>query len=218
MNDPGTIECDAVLFDMDGVLVDTTPSVRRSWQTWADGRGLDAESVLLHAHGRPTVATVRAMRPDLDAGAEAAAIEAAQAADGEGVAAGPGAAELLARLPAERVGVVTSATRTLALARFAQVALRAPSQVVTSDEVSAPKPDPAPYLLGAERLDVAPELCVVFEDAPAGIASARAAGMTVLAVTTTHGAEDLKAADRVIGTMEGIEVAEGKTLALALHL
>lgn len=205
--DAFTIGCAAVLFDMDGVLVDTTPSVRRSWAAWAERRALDPEEVLRRAHGRPTAETVRELAPQVDAAAESAAIEAAQAADGEGVLAGAGAKRLLAQLPPRRWGVVTSATRALALARFAQVGLAIPDDLVTSDQVAAGKPDPECYLLAARRLAVEPQRCVVFEDAPAGIAAARAAGMKVLALTTTHTEEELTDADHVLPGMDAVSAA-----------
>lgn len=176
----------ALLFDFDGVLVDSVAAVERAWGQWAGEHGLDAAEVVAQAHGVRTVETVRALTPHLDAAGEAARIETREVAYADQVSAYPGAAELLSGLPDASWAIVTSGTRRLASARLHAIGLPVPSVFVTADDVTSGKPAPDPYLLAAEHLGVAPAECVVIEDSPAGVIAGRNAGMRVVAVTTTH--------------------------------
>src|SRR3712207_2036721 len=199
-NEPSrTFECEAILFDLDGVLVDSHAVVVRTWRDWAEGRGLDAERILEVAHGRRAAEVVRLFAPDLDAEAEARELERIEVEDLEGVLEIEGARELLTSLPADGWTVVTSGTRALASGRMRHVGLPLPERFVSADDVENGKPHPEAYLKGAEILGAPPEACVVIEDAPAGIRSAKAAGMRVVAVATTHRAEQLREADVVVG-------------------
>lgn len=182
----------AVLFDFDGVLVDSAAEVERAWGQWAGEYGLDPAMVLAHAHGVATVDTVRALLPDLDAAAEAARIEEREIAYAHRVSAYPGADTLLADLPEGSWAIVTSGTHSLAAARLDAIGLPVPPVFVTADDVGAGKPAPDPYLLAARRLDVPPDQCVVVEDSPAGVLAGRSAGMPVIAVLTTHDAAQLR--------------------------
>jgi sugar-phosphatase len=195
----------AVLFDMDGTLIDSTPVVVRSWITWALERGIPPERLEGH-HGVPSAQIVRGLVPESDVEEAIARINALEIADVEGITLLPGAAEAVAALPEARRAIVTSCTRPLAAARIAAAGLRAPSVVVTADDVTTGKPDPAPYLLGARRLGVDPADCLVVEDAPSGLLSARTAGAATLAVTTTTPAEQLDA-DAVVGTLADVRFA-----------
>jgi mannitol-1-/sugar-/sorbitol-6-phosphatase len=195
----------AVLFDMDGTLIDSTPVVVRSWVTWALERGIAPERLEGH-HGVPAAQIVRGLVPESDVEAAIARINALEIADVEGITMLPGAAEAVAALPEARRAIVTSCTRPLATARIAATGLRAPSVVVTADDVTTGKPDPAPYLLGARRLGVDPADCLVVEDAPSGLLAARAAGAATLAVTTTTPADRLDA-DAVVGTLADVRFA-----------
>jgi sugar-phosphatase len=195
----------AVLFDMDGTLIDSTPVVVRSWITWALERGIPPERLEGH-HGVPSAQIVRGLVPESDVEEAIARINALEIADVEGITMLPGAAEAVAALPEARRAIVTSCTRPLAAARIAAAGLRAPSVVVTADDVTTGKPDPAPYLLGARRLGVDPADCLVVEDAPSGLLSARTAGAATLAVTTTTPAEQLDA-DAVVGTLADVRFA-----------
>jgi sugar-phosphatase len=190
----------AILSDLDGTLIDSTPAVLRVWASWRADRGLGPLDVATHPHGVPARQVVERIAPHLDAAAEAAELERREVADLDGVVALPGAAELLGgTLGDVRVGVVTSCTLPLADARLRAAGLPRPTgTLVTAERTERVKPDPDPYLLGADELGVAPADCVVLEDAPAGIAAGRAAGMRVVAVTTTHGAAELAAADEVV--------------------
>lgn len=188
------IFCAALLFDLDGVLVDSTPAVTRVWTQWARERGFDAERVVRLAHGRPSLSTVRDLLPDADHEAENREVERREIADLEGVAPLPGARELLASLPAERYAIVTSCTRKLAEVRLRAAGLPRPEFFITSSDIVHGKPHPEPYLKAAAKLGAAPQQCVVVEDVPSGIRAGKAAGARVVAFTTTMEAAELRAA------------------------
>lgn len=195
----------AILFDMDGVLMDSTPSVERVWRTWAAMHGLDPERVASQAHGRRSIETIRAVAPEMDAEKENIVVEQMEIDDKEGVTALPGAAELLAHLPPERFAIVTSATRLLAVARLGYAGIPVPLHMVTANDVVHGKPSPEPFLKGAALLGFAPADCVVFEDSPAGIASARSAGMKTIALQTTHPGAQLQNAHTIIGNLADVK-------------
>jgi len=203
----------AILSDLDGVLVDSSGSVARSWRRWSQRHGLDPAAVEHAAHGRPSLSTVTEFLPGGDAAGEGADVERWQTEDTDGVVALPGAADVIARTPAERFAIVTSCSVPLALARLEAAGLDVPARLVTADRISRGKPDPEGYLLGAERVGVAPERCLVLEDAPAGVAAGRAAGMTVAGVLTTHAAAELRGADALIPTLADLPAALAGPLA-----
>ena len=192
----------AVLFDLDGVLVESREATERVWMAWARKNGVGEEELRSAMHGVRSVEVVRTVRPELDAEAEAAGIEEAQAVDTEGLRAIPGAAAALSALREDRVAVVTSATRRLAAARLAAAGIAPPAVMVTAEEVTRGKPDPEGYLAAADRLGVDPAEALVVEDAPPGVEAGRAAGAAVVGVTSTHTAPELGAADVVIETLE----------------
>jgi sugar-phosphatase len=181
-----TTQCRGVLFDLDGVLVDSTPAVARVWTFWANKHGFDPQETVRQAHGRPSLATIRELLPNADHAAENTIVERMEIEDVEDVVALPGAAELLRALPADRWTVVTSCTRRLALVRLRVAGLPIPEKLVSSNDVINGKPNPEPFLKGAELLGIAPADCVVFEDAPAGIRAGKAAGARVIALQTTE--------------------------------
>ncbi|WP_406001917.1 HAD family hydrolase [Streptomyces sp. NBC_00829] len=212
------IDAAALLFDNDGTLVSSMESVRRCWTRWAVEYGITAEDFArIELHGRPAAEIAADLLP-ADVVAEAVArIEQLEVEDvAGGVVLLPGTAELLDRLPADRWAVVTSATRRLAEARLEEVGIR-PKNLIAADDISRGKPDPEPYLLGARRLGVDPARCVVFEDAPAGLASGRAAGMRTVALATTHHRSELLAdvvvndlsAVSALATHRGVEITAG---------
>ncbi|HET6173508.1 MAG TPA: HAD-IA family hydrolase [Gaiellales bacterium] len=196
-----------LLFDLDGTLVDSRAVVERQWRVLCDRLGLDFPSVLAILHGVRSVDVIRAVAPGVDAEAEAALLDAAEQDDTEGLVLVQGARELLSRLPDGGWGIVTSGHRTLAEGRLRAVGLPVPPVMVCGDEVAAGKPDPEGYLAGARLLGTDPGDCVVCEDAPAGIQAARAAGMAVIGITTTHTASALTGADAVIADLTGLEDA-----------
>jgi sugar-phosphatase len=201
----------ALLFDMDGVLIDSAPAVERVWRKWALAHHLDPDVVVEQAHGRCSIETIRAVAPHMDAGRENLKVEQMEIEDKEGVIALPGAAGLLRSLPAEQFAIVTSATRPLAAARLGYAGLPVPSHLVTADDVTDGKPSPEPYLKGAALLHVSPADCLIFEDTPAGIASAHGAGMRVIALGSTYPVPELRGADAVAASLAQIEVELNQT-------
>jgi sugar-phosphatase len=191
----------AVISDFDGVLADSTGAIRRAWVRWGDRLGIDGGAIQEANHGRPGHAVVAEHVPADRVEAESAWLLEAEIADTDGVVAYPGAAELLAR---PVVAIATSCAMPLARARLAAAGLVAPPVLVTADQVVHGKPAPDPYLLAAERLGVDPAACLVVEDAPAGIAAGRAAGMTVWAVSTTHAVAELHEAHAVFAGLDGV--------------
>lgn len=183
---------DAVLFDLDGTLIDSTSSVRRSWMAWAKEHDVDAH-LLEGNHGVPAAQIVASVLAAERRDAALARIVELEVADAAGIGVLPGAVEALAALTRGRAAIVTSCTRVLARARIGAAGLRAPQVVVTADDVVLGKPDPAPFLLAARRLGVDPARCLVVEDAPSGLVAARRAGAATLAVRTTTAAHELEA-------------------------
>jgi len=202
-----TFRCSAILFDLDGVLVDSTRSVERQWRIWAHEQGIEGDKVTTVAHGVRAVEVIRAVAPHLDAEAEVRKLESREADDHDGVAAMPGALDLVHAVPEGYWGVVTSGTRHLATERLRLFGIPIPKVMVTADDVAKGKPDPAPYLKGAELLGMNPADCLVIEDAPAGIQSARAGGMKVIGLTSTYPAAALGEADLVIPKLQRIQVS-----------
>jgi mannitol-1-/sugar-/sorbitol-6-phosphatase len=182
------VDCGALLFDLDGVLIDSTPAVTRVWSRWAVLHGFSPKEVVSKAHGRPSISTIREYLPHAAAELENSKVEQAELEDLDGVVPLPGARELLSALPPDRWTIVTSGTRRLALARMGAAGLRPPGHLVTCTDVQNGKPHPEPYLKAAAALGFASKDCIVIEDAPAGILSGKAAGARVIAVRTT--AED----------------------------
>ncbi len=189
-----SMRCRGVLFDLDGVLVDSTPAVARVWAGWAHEHGFNPDEVVKKAHGRPSITTIRELLPHADHAVEDREVERREIADVEGVVPLPGAMELLKALPLERWAIVTSCTRALANVRIAAAGLPRPRHLVTSTDVKHGKPDPEPYLKGAQTLDVSASECIVIEDAPAGIRAGKAAGARVLALRTTASDAELQQA------------------------
>jgi mannitol-1-/sugar-/sorbitol-6-phosphatase len=191
----------AVLFDLDGVLVESREATERVWLAWASRNGIDEDALRSAMHGVRSGDVVRALRPDLDAVAEAAELERRQAEDVDGLVAISGAVAVLGALKSDRVAVVTSGTRALALARLAAVGIEPPAVVVFADDVARGKPDPEGYLSAARRLGVDPVEALVVEDAPPGIEAAKAAGMAAVALPSTHAREELGGADVVLDSL-----------------
>jgi sugar-phosphatase len=191
------IQCKAVLFDMDGTLVDSTACVEGLWGTWAAKNAVDLEYLLSISHVRRTVDTVREIAPHLDAEAEAKALELLELDARDGIVAVRGALETLQALHPKQWAVVTSAPKALATIRLQTAGLPVPQLLIGAEDVQRGKPDPEGYLKAAAGLGVAPENCVVVEDTPAGLNAGRAAGMRVLAITTTYDASYLLGADAV---------------------
>lgn len=205
------LTCKAVLFDLDGVLADSTAIVDRVWREWAAERELDADSVMSVAHGRPAAEVIAAFAPQLLVDMEVRELERREA-DASGVVPIAGAMRLVASLPEGSWAVVTSGTTPLAASRLHAIGAPGPRVLITANDVRAGKPNPEGYVHAARRLGAAPEECLVIEDSPAGVEAARAGGMTVIGVTTTFRAESLVGVIAHVPSLEAVileSVSEG---------
>jgi sugar-phosphatase len=185
------LRCDAILFDMDGTLVDSTECVERQWRLWAKRHGLELAPILAVSHGRTTLETIRLVAPHLATADEIRSFDVAEIEDTNSIKAVRGAVAFVSVLPRDRWAVVTSAPRNLAKVRLECAGIPTPPAIVCADDVSCGKPHPEPYLTAARLLGRPAPRCLVFEDAPAGVESARAAGMQVIGITTTLSREEL---------------------------
>ena len=203
------IDCGAILFDLDGVLLDSTNCIKRHWQEWAEKHELDLKTVLVNAHGVRTIETIQRVAPNLDAEKEAAEFTAHEIIDTEGVDIIPGAKELLAELEIDKWAVVTSGGFDLVQARLKKAGLPMLKHIITSDDVTQGKPSPQPYLLGAKKLNLAVEQCVVIEDAPIGVRAGKAAGMRVIGIASTHPKDELEqaGADFLVESLMDIHIS-----------
>src|SRR5215475_10437542 len=179
------IPCAVLLFDLDGVLINSTPAVSRVWRKWAIEHGFNPEEVVAQAHGRPSLTTIREYLPNANHEVENREVERREIADLEGVLPLPGALDLLASLPEDRWTIVTSCTRALAEVRIKAAGLPLPRKMITSNDIQHGKPNPEPYLKGAALLGFPPEDCIVIEDVPAGVRAGKSAHAKVIAFTTT---------------------------------
>jgi sugar-phosphatase len=212
-----SIPARAVLFDMDGVLVDSKAVIERILQRWAVRRGLDREAVRHLPHGQKTRDTIAAFAPQLNVAEEVAWLDAEEERDLEGITAIRGAAGLLAALAPNEWAVVTSSGRDLARRRLAAAGLPLPRTLISGDMVTQGKPAPEGYLLGAKRLEQSPDGCVVVEDAPAGIQAGLAAGMRVIGVATTYPRARLTGCTGIVTDLSEVGVRrDGTELALVL--
>jgi len=212
------LRADAIIFDMDGVVIDSGDVYAKHWRSWGAEHGFDYDTQIAHIHpGRPPVETIRLVAPHLDAVAESIRFNASLETDGgaDAIVAMPGAADLLGSLPRDRWGIATSAFRSMAQQWLAHVGLPEPAALVTVEDIERGKPAPDPYLRAAALLGFDARRCLVVEDAPAGIAAGKAAGATVLAVRTTHAPGDLAAADHQAAGLHAIRARwDGRSLAV----
>jgi mannitol-1-/sugar-/sorbitol-6-phosphatase len=189
------ISCRGLLFDLDGVLIDSTPAVARVWTKWALDHGFDPEETVRKAHGRPSLTTIKELLPNAaDPIAENQVVLRGEIEDTEGVVPLPGVCDFLNALPQDRWALVTSCAKPLARARLEAAGIAIPENMITSDDVRHGKPHPEPYLKGAALLGLPASECVVFEDAPAGIRAGKSAGARVIALPTSSAVNDLKSA------------------------
>ena len=206
MSHPISIEIAGILFDNDGVLVSSIASVNRCWRRWAAHYGVPNADKVEVSHGTRAVDMMLALKPDVDVVEGLRLIVDLEMADVVDIEVLPGGRSLLNSLPSERWAIVSSATRRLLVARLEAAHLPLPNWIVSADDVVNGKPDPEPYLRGAELIHAAPADCLVVEDAPSGIHSGKAAGCRVLGVIGTHAAEDLReaGADWVVASLEHV--------------
>ena len=200
------VRCAAILFDLDGVLVDSAACVEKSWRDWSLKHGLDPERVLAVAHGRRTTETITAVAPHLNVAEEVAALAAIESVATDGVLEVPGARELLDALPPNAWAIVTSGVRSVATLRIRHTGLPVPRVLVCADEIERGKPDPQGYLVAANQLGVDPAMCVVVEDTPPGLEAARRGGMRSVGVSGTYPASALSAADQVVSRLGELRI------------
>jgi mannitol-1-/sugar-/sorbitol-6-phosphatase len=202
---PVVVTTKGLLFDMDGVLISSIGSVKRSWRKWAKMYGVpDADNYEV-PHGMRAIEIVRSLRPDIDAHEGLRVIDDIEVADTDDLKVLAGVKALLEGLPADRWAIVTSATHRLTVERLRVAGLPVPERLISADMVERGKPDPEPYRRGAELLGLRPEECVVVEDAPSGVGAGKAAGARVLGVLGTHTAEELRTADWIARSLEGLK-------------
>ncbi len=204
--------CEAVVFDLDGVLIDSDPIYDRHWQRWAQRQNVSFEHIAAIHHGRPAIRTMDLVAPHLDAERESRQFNADLTADlnMDGLRAFDGAEALLESLPSDRWAIATSAPRKVALSRLQHLGLPMPSVLVTVDDVVHGKPAPDAYLQAAEGLGRSPARCLVIEDAPAGIEAAKAAGARVIAIASTNPPEALQKADVIVPRLSDLEMTAGE--------
>lgn len=217
MNLPLPLATQGLLFDMDGVLVSSIGSVNRCWRRWAAQYGLPFADTFEVPHGRRAIEIIHMLRPDIDPLEGLRVIEDMELADTADLTVLPGVKPLLESLPPDRWAIVTSATHRLLLGRLQAAGLPIPSRIISGDMVDRGKPDPEPYLRGAALLGLAPEQCIVVEDAPSGVGAGRAAGCRVLGVLGTHTASELTYATWILPSLEDLRV-ESTADGLVLHL
>ena len=199
-------ECRALLFDLDGVLVDSTSYIEHQWCRWAILKGLAPEPFLKVCHGRRAVETIRLAAPELDAEAEVATFVRDESDDAIPLVPLSGAVQLLGTLPPRSWAVATSGPKAGAVERLVRAGLPVPEVLIGAEDVQHGKPSPDVYLRAAGKLGVAPADCVVVEDTPPGVEAGRAAGMPVIALITTHSAEQLAQADVRANSLAFIQV------------
>ena len=203
------LSCKAILFDFDGVLIDSEPVYERHWEEWATAHGASVEHILSIHHGLPVVKTIGTVAPHLDAEQEAARFVEICKSDVEGALSHEGVPNLLERLPASRWAIATSSYRSIVNNQMTYLSLPFPRVLVTIEDVVNGKPAPDPYLQAAAKLGFSPEECLVIEDSPTGVASAKASGATVVAVQTTNRAAVLKGADVIVDRLLDLQIEAG---------
>lgn len=207
------MQCKGFLFDLDGTLVDSLPVVERSWCHWADRHGIDHQEVLDFIHGKQAITSLRhflAGRSEEEIQSEFSYLEQIEATDTNGITALPGARELLEHLNEAQIpwAIVTSGSIPVAHARHRAAGLPTPEVFITAERVKRGKPEPDAFLLGAKELGLAPQACVVVEDAAAGVLAGLNAGSHVLAVNVPPDAPRLNEADLVISSLAAIAVTK----------
>jgi sugar-phosphatase len=201
-----TLNCQAILFDLDGTLVESTFFIERLWQDWGVQHGVSPQRMSEVMHGRPATEIINIVAPHLSVKEEVYALETDEISRMDGMKFYDGAHELLNSLPRSQWAIVTSGSLRVAGARLHYARLPRPEVFITSDDIRAGKPAPDAYLLAAKRLHKDPADCVVVEDAPAGIRAGKSAGMKVIAIASSHSKEELVQADVTVQQLADIKV------------
>jgi len=201
-----TLNCQAVLFDLDGTLVESTFFIERLWQDWGVQHGITRQRMSEVMHGRPATEIINIVAPHLSIKDEVYALEADEISRMDGMKTYAGVNELLSSLPPKQWAIVTSGSLRVASARLDYAKLPRPDIFITADDIRAGKPAPDAYILAAQRLHVSPADCVVVEDAPAGVQAGKSAGMKVIGIASSHSKEELKRADVVVQQLADIQL------------
>jgi mannitol-1-/sugar-/sorbitol-6-phosphatase len=201
-----TLNCQAILFDLDGTLVESTFFIERLWQDWGVQHGVSPQRMSEVMHGRPATEIINIVAPHLSIRDEVYALETNEISRMDGMKTYTGARELLHKLPPKQWAIVTSGSLRVAGARLSYARLPRPDVFITADDIKAGKPAPDAYLLAAHRLHTNPADCVVVEDAPTGIQAGKAAGMKVIGIASSHPKEELRQADVVVQQLADIKV------------
>jgi mannitol-1-/sugar-/sorbitol-6-phosphatase len=201
-----TLQCDAFLFDVDSTLVNSSACIESVWRIWSEKYGFELEQVLAAVHGRKISETLGMIAPEMNAEKFLVEIQNIALHAFKNVREVKGAKTFLSKLPPESWAISTSGARQVSLSSMNNAGLPLPAAVVAAEDVVHGKPDPEPYIRAAKLLGVKAENCIVFEDSLAGIQSGRTAGATVIALTTTHRAEELTGLDFLIQDFSQLEV------------
>lgn len=216
------MEYSGFLFDLDGTLVDSLPAVERAWSNWGARHGIAADEILDFIHGKQAITSLRhfmAGQSEAAIQAEFLTLEKTEAEDTDGVRALPGAKALLTQLNALQIpwAIVTSGSVPVAHARHKAAGLPQPAVFITAEQVAKGKPEPDPYLLGAERLKLSPADCVVVEDAPAGVIAGLAAGCAVIAANAPDDTPRIDEVALRLTSLESLVVTKRSTGKFAFH-
>jgi sugar-phosphatase len=195
-----------LLFDMDGILISSIGSVERSWALWAQARNMDVTEIIANSHGQRALDIIRKLVPPEEVDAEFKRIEEIECEDTEGLQVLEGVKPILDTIPQKFWTIVTSATERLARVRLCAGGIPVPENFVTSERVRKGKPDPEPYVKGAQLLGLDPLDCLVIEDSASGARAGKAAGCRVMATLFSHKKEDLEAADYVVRSLADVTV------------
>ena len=206
-----TLQCQAILFDLDGVLVDSHLVVERTWHRWIERTGINATDIVSRAHGRRSIETVREVAPQLDADDEVRWLASVELGDFNGIVALPGAASILGALREGEWAVVTSGGRELARRRLTHANLPVPDVLIAAEDVPVGKPAPDGYLMAANLLARDSSQCIVVEDTPAGIQAGRLSGARTIALTTTFPMTALASADVIVNNLSDLTLRRGNS-------
>jgi sugar-phosphatase len=196
----------AILFDLDGTLVDSWACIEYAWKSWCFEHSLEYDDLVHRFNGSRAVDIIRALMPDLNSEDEKAKVDAFELAHPEKLSTIPGALPLLKLLPEDKWGIVTSGSQTVVSHKLKHTKIQIPQVLITSEKISTGKPHPEGYLKAASLLNVEPSDCLVFEDSPQGIRAALGAGMKVIALSTTFPVEALSEAHACINNYESLSI------------
>jgi mannitol-1-/sugar-/sorbitol-6-phosphatase len=211
------IECKAIIFDLDGTLVDSIECVEKTWNTWCKKYNISLDKFSPAMHGITSYQTIKTIAPDLDTDKVVVEFDEIELKQTEGLKLIPKADKILNELPPEKWAIATSGSKKLATTRLSYIGLPIPKIMITADDITNSKPNPEPYLLAAKHLGIPADDCVVFEDSLAGIESGKAAGAKVIGLTALFKKDKLSKTDAVINDFSDIKI-EIKDNKLKIHI